>query len=304
MGAMADPIRRTTPAGDQPRIGDPVLVVDDVHIVYRVLGAKKQGTKSSNRQPNLVQKVLTRVRGTTSKVTEVHAVRGISFIAYHGESIGLVGVNGSGKSTLLRAVAGLMPPISGSVWAAGNPALLGVNAALMPSLTGERNIYLGGLALGMTNKQIDEQFDALVDFAKIGEFVYLLMSTYSSGMAARLRFAISTIASPDILMIDEALATGDAAFKARSKERIAELRKNAGTIFLVSHDIENIRTMTNRALWIHQGKLIMDGPSAEVCDQYEKYTKKYQQYRRDVGYYRKTHPNEPLPETTAMKVIS
>jgi teichoic acid transport system ATP-binding protein len=284
--------------------GEPVLVVDDVHIIYRVFGAKKQGAKTAaNSNPSVVQKVIAKARGTASKVTEVHAVRGVSFVANHGESIGLVGVNGSGKSTLLRAVAGLIPPVSGSVWAAGNPALLGVNAALMPSLTGERNIYLGGLALGMTTKQIDQKFDAIVDFADIGEFVYLPMNSYSSGMAARLRFAISTIASPDILMIDEALATGDAAFKARSKERIAELRKNAGTIFLVSHDIDNIRTMTNRTLWVHQGQLIMDGPTAEVCEAYENYTKQYQQYSRNLAKYRKAHPDEPVPDTAAIKIV-
>ena len=284
------------------QMGNPVLVVDNVHIIYRVIGTKKQGAKTAT-QPSLVQKVLNKARGTASKVTEVHAVRGISFVAYHGESIGLIGVNGSGKSTLLRAVAGLIPPVAGSVWAAGNPALLGVNAALMPTLTGERNIYLGGLALGMTTKQVEEQFDAIVDFADIGEFVYLPMSTYSSGMAARLRFAISTIASPDILMIDEALATGDAAFKQRSKERIAELRRNAGTIFLVSHDIDNIRTMTNRSLWVHQGKLIMDGPTPAVCDEYEAYTKRYQQYRREIAKYRKSHPKEPLPNTSSIRIV-
>jgi len=304
MVELDNPLGTLSAAEAAARIGDPVLVVDDVHIIYRVLGAKKQGAKTSNNKPSIVRRVVNKARGTASKVTEVHAVRGISFVAYHGESIGLVGVNGSGKSTLLRAVAGLIPPVSGSVWAAGNPALLGVNAALMPTLTGERNIYLGGLALGMTSRQVEQQFNAIVDFADIGEFVYLPMNTYSSGMAARLRFAISTIASPDILMIDEALATGDAAFKARSKERIAELRKNAGTIFLVSHDIDNIRTMTNRTLWVHQGQLVLDGPTAEVCDEYEKYTKRYQQYRRDAAKFRKANPEEPFPDTAAIKIVS
>ena len=140
------------------------------------------------------------------------AVRGITFSAKHGEAIGIIGVNGSGKSTLLRAIAGLIPPASGTVHVASSPALLGVNAVLMKDLTGERNIMIGALALGLTTKEVNERYQEIVDFADLGDFVNLPMKAYSSGMGARLRFAISASAVPDILMIDEALATGDAAF--------------------------------------------------------------------------------------------
>jgi teichoic acid transport system ATP-binding protein len=261
-------------------IGDPCLVVDDLHVVYRVIGgrAKKEAAKGANvREVEVKQSFFRRLisssRQHVGAVSEVHAVRGISFTVRHGESIGIVGVNGSGKSTLLRAVAGLMPPKSGSVHVSGEPSLLGVNAALMPQLSGERNIMIGGLALGLTPKQVEERFDDVVEFAGIGDFVYLPMKTYSSGMGARLRFAISSAASPDILMIDEALATGDAAFKARSKARIEEVRQNAGTVFLVSHSISTIEAMCTRVLWVHEGKLVMDGPTMEVAERYKEYVR-------------------------------
>ncbi|MCA5892741.1 ABC transporter ATP-binding protein [Isoptericola sp. NEAU-Y5] len=267
-------------------VGEPVLVVDDLHIVYRVFGGKaKQVAAAGNEnvreakapKRSFVKRLLSSTSQHVGAVSEVHAVRGVSFVAHHGESIGIVGINGSGKSTLLRAITGLIPPHQGAVYAAGEPALLGVNAALMPQLTGERNIWIGGLALGLTPKQVEERFDDVVDFADIGDFVYMPMKTYSSGMGARLRFAISSAATPDILMIDEALATGDAAFKARSKARIDEVRKDAGTIFLVSHSISTIDAMCTRVLWLHQGQLVMDGPTDEVLAQYKKFVRAHRE---------------------------
>jgi teichoic acid transport system ATP-binding protein len=230
-----------------------------------------------------VKALLNAGRQHVGAVSEVHAVRGVSFVAQHGEAIGIVGINGSGKSTLLRAITGLIPPRSGSVWVDGEPALLGVNAALMPQMTGAKNIEIGGLALGMTPKQIDEKFDEVVDFADIGDFVDLPMKTYSSGMSARLRFAISSAATPDILMVDEALATGDAAFKARSKERIDEVRRGAGTIFLVSHSISTIEAMCTRVLWMHKGQLVMDGPVDEVTAEYKKFVRANRELRNGGG---------------------
>src|SRR5690606_2022475 len=146
-----------------------------------------------------------------------------------------------------------------------------VNAALVKQLSGERNIILGGLALGLTREEIEERFDDIVEFAGIGDAVQLPMSAYSSGMAARLRFAISTAAVPDVLMIDEALATGDAAFRQRSKERIEEIRHAAGTVFFVSHSLASVRAMCNRAIWLDKGVVRADGPVDEIADQYAAY---------------------------------
>lgn len=263
----------------ETKLGDPCLVVDDLHIVYRVIGSR--GKKAAgdahitevNEKQSFIRRLISSGRQHVGAVSEVHAVRGISFTVRHGESVGIVGVNGSGKSTLLRAIAGLMPAKSGSVHVSGEPSLLGVNAALMPQLSGERNIMIGGLALGLTPKQVEERFDDVVEFAGIGDFVYMPMRTYSSGMGARLRFAISSSAQPDILMIDEALATGDAAFKAKSKARIEQVRENAGTVFLVSHSISTIEAMCNRVLWIHQGQLVMDGPAHVVAEEYKEFVR-------------------------------
>ena len=251
-----------------PEIGHPTVVVSHVSITYRVLGGERRSTvEDTEDEISLIRRVLRPSRG--ERVREVEAVTDVSFVAHHGESIGVIGHNGSGKSTLLRAVAGLIPPSAGRLWVAGQPSLLGVNAVLINKLSGQRNIYVGGQALGLSKAEIDEKFDDIVDFSGIGDAVYLPMSTYSSGMGARLRFAISTAASPEVLMIDEALATGDAAFRQKSSERIAAIREKAGTVFLVSHSSSNIRRICDRVLWMDRGRLIADGPTEEVMKAYE-----------------------------------
>ncbi|MCF4135808.1 ABC transporter ATP-binding protein [Streptomyces sp. NPDC101213] len=249
----------------------PTVIADDVHIVYRVNGARAGKGSATAALSRIVK------RGEDRGVRKVHAVRGVSFVAHRGEAIGLIGSNGSGKSTLLRAIAGLLPPESGRVYTDGQPSLLGVNAALMNDLTGERNIVLGGLAMGMSREQIKERYQEIVDFSGInekGDFVTLPMRTYSSGMQARLRFSIAAAKDHDVLMIDEALATGDAKFRKRSEERIRELRRQAGTVFLVSHSNKSIRDTCDRVLWLERGELRMDGPTEEVLGEYEKFTGK------------------------------
>jgi teichoic acid transport system ATP-binding protein len=249
----------------------PTVIADDVHIVYTVHGA---GTGRGSAVAAL-SRIVTR-KGSPN-VRRVHAVRGVSFTAYRGEAVGLIGSNGSGKSTLLRAIAGLLPPESGRVFTDGQPSLLGVNAALMNDLTGERNVILGGLAMGMTNEEVREKYEGIVDFSGInekGDFISLPMRTYSSGMAARLRFSIAAAKNHDVLMIDEALATGDRKFQKRSEDRIRELRKEAGTVFLVSHNNKSIRDTCDRTLWLEKGELRMDGPTEEVLKAYEEFTGK------------------------------
>jgi teichoic acid transport system ATP-binding protein len=255
-------------AGRADGTGIPTMVVDRVHVSYRVFGGRKLGA-STGYKPSLYRRIFDRATRSVGAVSEVHAVRGISFVAHEGESIGIVGRNGAGKSTLLRAIAGLMPYSEGAVYAAGQCALLGVNAALLTALTGERNIMLGGLALGLTRAEVRQRFDSIVEFAGIGEFVHLPMNAYSSGMASRLRFAISTSKVPDILMIDEALSTGDAEFQRRSRDKILEVQEQAGTVFLVSHSAKAVEAMCERALWLEKGELVMDGPAAEVLAAYK-----------------------------------
>jgi teichoic acid transport system ATP-binding protein len=247
----------------------PTVIVDDLHIVYRVHGAGTGRGTAVNALSRLAR------RKGNPNVRTVHAVRGVSFTAYRGESIGLIGSNGSGKSTLLKAVAGLLPAESGKVYTKGQPSLLGVNAALMNDLTGERNVMLGGLAMGMSQDEVRARYDDIVEFSGInekGDFISLPMRTYSSGMAARLRFSIAASRSHDVLMIDEALATGDNRFRKRSEARIRELRQEAGTVFLVSHNNKSIRDTCDRAIWLEHGTLRMDGSTDEVLKAYDEFT--------------------------------
>ncbi|WP_151770504.1 ABC transporter ATP-binding protein [Streptomyces abyssomicinicus] len=249
----------------------PTVIADELHIVYKVNGAKKGKGSATAALSRILR------RGEERGVREVHAVRGVSFVSYKGEAIGLIGSNGSGKSTLLRAIAGLLPAERGRVYTNGQPSLLGVNAALMNDLTGERNVILGGLAMGMSREQIRERYQEIVDFSGInekGDFISLPMRTYSSGMAARLRFSIAAAKDHDVLMIDEALATGDRKFQKRSEARIRELRQQAGTVFLVSHNNKSIRDTCERVLWLERGELRMDGPTDEVLKEYEEFTAK------------------------------
>jgi teichoic acid transport system ATP-binding protein len=245
----------------------PTVVVDGVHIVYRVHGAgrERDGGSAGGRRALSGRRAVGSVR-------EVHAVRGVSFAAYRGEAIGLIGSNGSGKSTLLRAIAGLLPTDRGAVYTSGQPSLLGVNAALIGDLTGEKNVILGVLAMGMSKAQARQRYQGIVDFSGInakGDFISLPMRTYSSGMSARLRFSIAAAKDHDVLLVDEALATGDRAFQRQSEQRIRELRERAGTIFLVSHNHKSIRDVCDRVLWLENGRIRMDGPTEAVLAAYE-----------------------------------
>ncbi|GAA2088739.1 ABC transporter ATP-binding protein [Kitasatospora saccharophila] len=263
--AALDTVKETTVVDNQAQV--PTVVVDDVHIVYKVHGAGSgKGSATS-----ALSRIITRKKSPT--IREVHAVRGVSFTAYKGEAIGLIGSNGSGKSTMLAAIAGLLPTERGGIYTQGQPSLLGVNAALMNDLTGERNVVLGCLAMGMSPSEVRKRYQGIVDFSGInekGDFISLPMRTYSSGMGARLRFSIAAAKTHDVLLIDEALATGDQGFQQRSKARINELRKEAGTVFLVSHDNNAIRETCERTIWIEHGELIMDGHTDEVVRRYEK----------------------------------
>jgi teichoic acid transport system ATP-binding protein len=251
----------------------PTVIADNAHVVYRVVGG---GTAGSGSPVASFKRIVTRTKSVA--IREVHAVKGVSFVAYRGEAIGIIGSNGSGKSTLLRAIAGLMPiERGGHLYAAGQPSLLGVNAALMNDLSGERNVVLGLLAMGMSPAEAKSRVKDIIDFSGInerGDFGSLPMKTYSSGMGARLRFAIAAAKKHDVLLIDEALATGDARFRRRSEQRVRELREEAGTVFLVSHSEQSIRDTCERVIWLESGVLRADGPTDEVMQQYDEYMRK------------------------------
>src|SRR5690625_1335422 len=198
-------------------------------------------------------------------------LKGISFYVREKEFVGIIGRNGSGKSTLLRILAGSETPTSGRVFSSSKPQLLGVGAAMIPTLSGHENVMLGLLAMGYTPEEAEEIRPSVVELAQIGRAVHTPMNTYSSGMGARLRFAISVAARPKILMVDEALATGDASFHARSKAAMDSMVERAGTVFLVNHSREAIEGMCNRVIWLEDGEIVADGRPAQKMEQYMVY---------------------------------
>lgn len=236
----------------------PAIVVDDVHVRFKVY----------EEQSFTVRRLMS--GGFRSRVSEeVHAVKGVSFQVSVGEVVGIVGSNGSGKSTLLRAIAGLLHPSSGSVLVRSEPVLLTVRAALKPELSGYRNITVGCLAMGMAMSDIRESVEEVAEFTELGDALKRPLRTYSSGMRARLAFAIATLQQPDLLLIDEALAVGDRAFRRKSLARIRDLQGNAGSIVMVTHNMNEIRATCSRALWLEQGSLQLDGPVDEVLAAYD-----------------------------------
>ncbi|MCW2771175.1 MAG: teichoic acid transporter ATP-binding protein [Aeromicrobium sp.] len=245
----------------EPSNRRPAVIVDDVHVKYKVFATGKRPSDAD-------RKVLS-VRGRGKQMRTVHALRGVSFTAYENDSIGVIGTNGSGKSTLMRAIVGLTSTSSGSIYAQSRPSLLGVGAALLRDLSGERNIILGGLAMGLTMREIEESYDDIVSFAGLEKFIDLPMRAYSSGMTARLKFAIASTRTHEILIVDEALAVGDRTFRKRSEARIREIRDNAGTVFLVSHSMQSIKDTCSRVIWLDQGTLVMDGEPDEVIAAYQ-----------------------------------
>lgn len=234
--------------------GKPVVVVDDVQVIYKVFGTGKKARGVKDPQAK------------KTRMREVHAVKGVSFVVYEGETIGIVGSNGSGKSSLMRAIAGLFPATKGAVYTFAKPTMLGVGAALLPNLSGEKNIMLGGLALGFGKKEIAAASESIINFSGLKDFIDLPMRTYSQGMSARLRFSIAAAKKHDILIIDEALAVGDRQFRMKAEAKIRQMRQEAGTVFLVSHNMKSIQDTCNRVIWLEKGELLMDGDPVQVCD--------------------------------------
>ena len=203
------------------------------------------------------------------RTTEVHAIRGVTLDIAIGEAVGIVGSNGSGKSTLLRAVAGLQSLRSGEIAVRGEAHLLGVGAALKPTLSGYRNVVLGGLAMGMRRTEIESQMNEIIEFSGLGSAMGRPMATYSSGMRARLAFSIATLRIPDVLLIDEALAVGDKDFRERSLQRINDIRASAGTVVMVTHNLNEIRATCTRTVWLEEGTVQADGGVEDVLKMYE-----------------------------------
>jgi len=200
---------------------------------------------------------------------EFMAVNHLSLDIYPGEVFGVIGQNGAGKSTLLKVAARVLPPTEGRVVIKGwTAALLELGAGFHPELTGRENIFLNGAILGFTQKEMAALFDQVVDFSELGEFIEAPMRTYSSGMWTRLGFAVATVQRPDILLIDEVLGVGDEAFQKKSFRRIQEFREKGTTILLVSHSMDAVATMCQRAAWLDHGVLKSLGEPKDVINAY------------------------------------
>ena len=193
------------------------------------------------------------------------ALRGVSLRVTHGESLAVIGPNGAGKSTLLQVLAGIIRPSEGTVDVSGHVSgLLTLGAGFDRDLSGRDNILLGGAFLGLDDQVTRELLPSIVEYAELGEFIDAPLKTYSSGMRARLGFAIATAIDPDILLLDEVLATGDAAFRAKSKARVIEIVRAAKAVVLVTHDMGWVTEYCNRAVLIEKGRVIIEGDPAEV----------------------------------------
>lgn len=252
--------------GRTPR--NPAVVIDNVTMVYNVTSTGGGEEVPVSAPVRWARKALGR-----PPVVRNQALTNITLAIHQGEFVGFIGRNGSGKSTLMNIVAGQMNPTVGRVYSVDTPVKLGVNVSLVPALSGEKNIRLGCLAQGMHPERVDEILPDLVEVAALGNAIHWPMKAYSSGMAARLRFAVATATDPHILILDEALSTGDAQFRERGQKRMAEIREQAGCVMFVSHSMGEIREMCTRVVWLDQGDLLMDGDPESVTAEYEAFMK-------------------------------
>lgn len=221
-----------------------------------------------NHVSSLKEWVVTWLKGKRD-VQTFWALNDVSFEVYKGEVVGIIGRNGSGKSTLLKIIAGLFRPTKGSVNVSGRIVpMLELGSGFDPELTGRENVYLNGAILGYSEEFLKERFDDILEFSELGNFINMPLKTYSSGMMMRLAFSVATIVEPEILIVDEILAVGDEAFQRKSRAKMMELMGGGTTVLFVSHSLEQIRQMCNRAIWLDHGNVVMQGEVNEVCDAY------------------------------------
>jgi ABC-2 type transport system ATP-binding protein/lipopolysaccharide transport system ATP-binding protein len=241
-------------------INDSVIALSGVAVRYRV-PTEQIGT--------LKEHVIRMLQGRRVEYRAFWALNGIDLEIHRGESVGIIGRNGAGKSTLLKVIAHVLRPTRGRVWVKGNVApLIELGAGFHPELTGRENVFLNGALLGFSRAQMEERFDRIVAFAELGSFMDAALRTYSSGMVMRLGFAVATEVNPDILIIDEILAVGDESFQEKCMARMSDFRAKGTTILFVSHGLEAVRAICDRAVWIEEGLLKHSGSVGEVIDAY------------------------------------
>ncbi len=260
-----EPIADASVAPPEVHAKDAAVRVEDLHITYRV---------NLERKASLKNALVKAGKGQKTNFREVKALRGVSFDVPKGKCTGFIGANGAGKSTLMRAVAGILPPSSGSIAVRGKVStLLALGVGFNTALTGRENVVLGGMAAGLNRSEVTAKFDEIADFADLGDFIDMPMRTYSSGMFSRLAFSVAVNMEPDILIIDEALSAGDASFKEKAAKKMEGLMDKAGTMLLVSHALATIQELSDEVVWLHKGKLIRRGDPKEICKAYMDFLK-------------------------------
>lgn len=210
-------------------------------------------------------------RKKKEKKTDFWALKDVSFEVKRGEVVGFIGSNGAGKSTMLKVIAGVMKPTTGKVEVHGNICpMIELGAGFDMDLTARENIFLNGAVLGYSKKFIEEKFDEIVEFSELKDFLDVPVRNFSSGMTARLAFSIATVVDPEILIVDEILSVGDMAFQAKSEAKMRSMIGGGTTVLYVSHSINSIKSICDKAVWLDHGKVIKMGPAEEICDEYSK----------------------------------
>jgi len=224
---------------------------------------------SEQKVDNLKEYVI-RILKKQMRYKEFWALRDVSFSIKKGERVAILGLNGAGKSTLLKVIAGVLKATEGTVSRSGVLVpLLELGAGFDPQYTGAENIYLYGAMLGYSKAFLKEKYDEIVAFSELGDFIHVPVKNYSSGMRARLGFSIATMVEPDILILDEVLSVGDVKFRKKSEKRIKEMFAKGITVLFVSHNLKQVRSLCNRAIWLEKGHVVEDGPVEEVADKFE-----------------------------------
>ena len=240
----------------------PAIKVENVSVTFR---------RALDRRPT-VRKTIRRLRHGQDTTRTVEALKDVSFEVPHGMSMGIVGSNGAGKSTLMRTIGGILPPSEGRVTTTGRVStLLSLGVGFNKKLSGRDNVMLGGLAAGLSREEMAAKYEQIVQFADLEDFMDEPTRNYSSGMYGRLAFSVAANMDPDILLIDEALSTGDGRFRKKSARKMRQLVKQERTVILVSHAMNAIKNLCDRAIWIEGGVLQMEGEPAKVVEAYEEF---------------------------------
>ena len=239
---------------------EPIIEVNNVSMRFRM----------ANDNIGSIKEYLVQLLKRRLKYSEFEALKNVSFEVGKGEVVGLIGHNGAGKSTMLKIISRIMKPTEGTVVVRGNVVpMLELGSGFDHDMTGRENIFLNGAILGYSEEFLKSKIQEIIDFSELAAFIDIPIRNYSSGMLARLAFSVASAVNPEILIVDEILGVGDADFQQKSQNRMMEMMGGGTTVLMVSHDINQIRQMCDRVVWIEKGQIIKVGKAEEICDEYE-----------------------------------